>query len=187
VAGRAEAAAGIARSLVLYGALADAVRRESAEAVAYWWGVTAQTVTAWRKALGVGQYNEGTRRLKSEVHAPLLDAAREASLPTLGSPERRAKIAASMKGKPRPPHVVEAVRQAHAGNKASAETRARMSQAQRARGTRPPKAGRPWTAEEDECVRELPPAEAAARTGRTPKAVHDRRRKLGLTLSVSQG
>src|SRR5262245_48485961 len=42
------------RSIVLYDALADAVRRESGQAVAYWWGVTSQTVTVWRKALGVG-------------------------------------------------------------------------------------------------------------------------------------
>jgi hypothetical protein len=49
-----------ARSIVLCGALVDAVRRESAQAVAYWWGVTAQTVTHWRRALGVGVVNEGT-------------------------------------------------------------------------------------------------------------------------------
>lgn len=41
------------RALILYRDLARAVRRESASAVAYWWGVTAQTVTRWRKALGV--------------------------------------------------------------------------------------------------------------------------------------
>src|SRR5262245_60436040 len=38
-------------SLILYGDLADAVRRESALAVAHWWGVTSQTVWVWRKAL----------------------------------------------------------------------------------------------------------------------------------------
>jgi hypothetical protein len=36
-------------ALVLCGALADAVRRESAVAVMYWGGVTSQTVTVWRK------------------------------------------------------------------------------------------------------------------------------------------
>src|SRR5262245_34697134 len=39
---------GRGRALVLYAGLAEAVRRESAEAVGYYWGVTAQTVTAWR-------------------------------------------------------------------------------------------------------------------------------------------
>src|SRR4051794_10265976 len=51
------------RFLVLYGALLEAVRRESVLAVAHHWGVTAQTVTAWRKALGVAEMNEGTRLL----------------------------------------------------------------------------------------------------------------------------
>jgi hypothetical protein len=55
-----------------------------------------------------------------------------------------------------------------------------MSEAQRRRGTRPPKAGRPWTEAEDEAVRTLRPAEAARRTGRTLGAVYDRRRDLGL-------
>jgi hypothetical protein len=53
-------------ALVIYRGLARAVRRESAQAVAYWWGVTGQTVTAWRKALGVDPTTEGTRRLRSQ-------------------------------------------------------------------------------------------------------------------------
>ena len=43
------------RGLIIYGALARAVRRESNLAVCYWWGVTPQTVSKWRKALGVSQ------------------------------------------------------------------------------------------------------------------------------------
>ena len=60
---------GRARPLVLFGDLVEAIRREPAQAVAYHWGVTAQTVTAWRKALDVGQYTEGTSKLKSEGRA----------------------------------------------------------------------------------------------------------------------
>jgi hypothetical protein len=66
------------------------------------------------------------------------------------------------------------------GGGASTEARRKMSAAQRRRGTRPPKAGRPWTAEEDALVRALPAKEVAARTGRTLGAVHDRRRILGM-------
>ncbi len=50
---------GRGRGLVVCGGLAAAVRREAVAAVAYWWGVTAQTVTRWRGALGVGPYTEG--------------------------------------------------------------------------------------------------------------------------------
>jgi hypothetical protein len=35
--------------------------------VTYFWGVKANTVWTWRKALGVGQYNDGTTALKIEV------------------------------------------------------------------------------------------------------------------------
>jgi hypothetical protein len=51
---------GRGRTLVISAGLAAAVRRESAAAVCHYWGVTPQTVTKWRKALGVGQYTEGT-------------------------------------------------------------------------------------------------------------------------------
>jgi hypothetical protein len=59
---------GRARSLVVCGGLAKAVRRESGLAVCHWWGVTPQTVTKWRKALGVGRVTAGTRRVFQEQH-----------------------------------------------------------------------------------------------------------------------
>ena len=46
---------------ILTGDLARAVRVESAAAVASWWGVSRATVGRWRRALGVGRMNEGTR------------------------------------------------------------------------------------------------------------------------------
>jgi hypothetical protein len=69
---------------------------------------------------------------------------------------------------------------AHRGIRHSEETRRKMSEAHRRRGTRPPKAGRPWTDEEDDLVRTLPAKEVAGRTGRTLRAVYDRRRGLGM-------
>jgi len=39
----------------------------------------------------------------------------------------------------------------------------------------------PWTVEEDRLVRTLPPAQAAARTGRTMDAIYKRRHDLGRT------
>src|SRR5262245_43424239 len=44
--------------LVLFGALVQAVRRESNQALAYWFGVNPNTVTVWRKALGVQRTTE---------------------------------------------------------------------------------------------------------------------------------
>ncbi|HEX5272701.1 MAG TPA: hypothetical protein VFW33_19525 [Gemmataceae bacterium] len=48
---------------ILTGALVEAVRTESAGAVAHWWGVSRATVQRWRKTLGVGRMTEGTRRI----------------------------------------------------------------------------------------------------------------------------
>lgn len=133
-----------ARSLVVFKGLALAVRRESNQAVANWFGVTPQTVSKWRKALDVRTTNDGTLRLRREhAQTPELIAARAKGAAKNGDPARRAKIAASRRGKPRPPHVIEILRVVNWGKKASAETRAKMSASHRRRGTRPPKAGKP--------------------------------------------
>jgi len=83
-------------------------------------------------------------------------------------------------GKPRPAHVTEALAETHRGKRLSAEHRRKLSAAQRRRGARPPKAGRPWTVQEDELVRTLPGTEAAEKTGRPRRSVWDRRRQLRL-------
>lgn len=54
------------RALIVYADLARALRRESAQAVAYWWGVTGQTVSRWRKALDVVRPTDGERQLRAE-------------------------------------------------------------------------------------------------------------------------
>ena len=50
-------------SLLVDEELARAIRNESAAAVGHWWGVSVGVVWRWRKALGVGPENEGSRRL----------------------------------------------------------------------------------------------------------------------------
>src|SRR4051794_1463330 len=54
-----EMPSGRKRGIVLYGDLVEALKRESAQAVAHWWGVRVETVTAWRRALGIGIMTEG--------------------------------------------------------------------------------------------------------------------------------
>jgi hypothetical protein len=54
-----------------------------------------------------------------------------------------------------------------------------MSRTHRKRGTLVP-GTIPWTAEEDELVKTLPPEEATKRTGRSLKAVYKRRHRLGM-------
>lgn len=168
------------RGLVVYGALAKAVRRESNQAVAHWWGVTGQTVTVWRKALGVGS-TTGTQRLRSRYgHSLAARRGLRRAQAKARDPVRRAKIAAARRGKPRPRHVVEAVIAAHLGSRHTKVARRKMSLAHKSRGTWPPAAGRPWTAEEDGLIRTLSGKEVARRTGRTLNAVYMRRISLGL-------
>lgn len=50
-------------SLIMCGSLVRAVEQESETAVAHHWGVSIQTVWAWRKSLGVGPHTIGTRLL----------------------------------------------------------------------------------------------------------------------------
>lgn len=115
---------GRAKSLVVYGGLADAVRKESNQAVCHWWGITPQTVTKWRKALDVEPLNAGSRELfvRYGREERTLDA-----LPLSRSPESRRKIAEARRGKPRPKSVIIAMRRAARGRVASDETRRKMN------------------------------------------------------------
>jgi len=172
---------GRARSRVVYQGLARAVRNESNQAMCRAWGVTPQTVSKWRKALGVPQENDGTRRLHSlNALSSEFEAIRKKAWSKARDPERRAKIATAKRSVPRPPGLVEKLRLFNFGRKLSAETRFKMSETHRKRGSRPPKAGRPWTLDEDSLLTQLPPKIVAERTGRTLRAVYSRRIELGL-------
>ncbi len=172
---------GPGKSPVLYGALANAVRREAKQAVAHWFGVSLWRVQEWRKALEVPHVNKGTSRLKAAIVSdPKYDAIRAKAYAKAGDPQRREKIAASKRGKPRPRHVIDAMANARSGSVHSAETRARMSAAHKALGTAPPGTRR-WSADDDNAVRTLSPADAAKITGRTLTAVFVRRGRLKLS------
>ena len=108
------------------------------------------------------------------------EAATRKRMPALKSPERAAKISASKLGKRRPASVGEKIRKARLGTKATAETRERMSEAHRQRGTRPPAAGVPWTADEEALLGTMRDSDVAERTGRTLTAVRARRYALGV-------
>ncbi len=155
--------------------------------MAHWWGVDVQTVWRWRKALGVSATTPGTSRLRSDyTKEPWAIEAQTAMNAKAGDPERREKVAAAKRGKPRPRHVVEAMRQARIGTHPSDEARRRMSEAHRVRGTRPPAAGRPWEPEEDALLGTMPDEEVAQRSAgvktraatQTPRSRDDTRARL---------
>jgi hypothetical protein len=125
---------GGARSPVVYKGLAKAVRKESGIAVCHWWSITGQTVTKWRKALGVGPVTEGTHRLKSEQGVEHVETGGlDAAWAKARDPERCRKIAESKRGKPKPRHVIEAMRKGRTGKPHDEAARAKMREAARRR------------------------------------------------------
>lgn len=107
--------------LFLFGQLVEAVRRESNQAVAYWFGVTPKIVSKWRKALKVEATNVGTGRLRREYgKADWFAAARAKARTKARDPERLRNLSIAFKGKPRPAHVIESMRKGRTGKAQSA-------------------------------------------------------------------
>jgi hypothetical protein len=89
-------------AIIVYGDLARAVRRESEQAVAHWWGVKPQTVWTWRKALGVGATTTGTSRLRiAYTKEPWALEVRAAMHAMVGDSERRRCSTSGMLPHPR--------------------------------------------------------------------------------------
>jgi hypothetical protein len=170
---------GRGRSLVVYKGLAMAIRRESNQAVCHWWGLTPQTVSKWRKLLSVPRATPGTSRLHRTYATsdPAIIEGRRKAHAKARDPERCRKISEARRGKPRPPHVREAMLKASLGRRHSEESRRKMSEAHRRRGTLVP-GTIPWTRKEDALVRTLPAEEVAKKPGRSLSGVYARRRRL---------
>ncbi len=144
------------RSLILCGDLARAVRDESVAAVAAHWGVAPETVWRWRRALGVSQYTRGTRQLLRDTIPEKVDLARLAEARAASrTPEARAKMSATRKGRRLPAAFLAGARAA-ARRPKSESFRAKLSErlkrewASGARRPHPP--GRPWKAGGDSAV-----------------------------------
>jgi len=168
-------------SLILCGDLVRAVRTESSEAVAHWWGVGVTKVWMWRKALGVGRVTDGTRKLLQErTGVPPEAAARGRA--AAAAPDVIARMAESKRGKPAAPQTKEALLRAAKRKKPSGfGVRANAAMLGRAlpdlhRGE--------WSSEEDDRLRELfrrrPVADIALLLGRTQGAVNGRATVLAL-------
>lgn len=157
--------------------LAKALRLESATAICHHWQVTPQTVTRWRNQLGIGPNTAGSRELRRDHGKRNFPKVKPKLRSKAHDPERAAKIAATKRGKPRPPEVIEAMREAKVGRKLSAKHRRKLSEAQRRRHADHPRPDR-WTSDEDGIIRTCSTDEAVRRTGRSLKAVQLRRHRL---------
>lgn len=91
-------------SPILCDDLIRAVMMESSAAVQHHWRVGATTVWKWRQALIVGRITPGTRdRLRTETGVP--DDAAARGREAAKSPEARAKLEESKRGKPAHPNT----------------------------------------------------------------------------------
>jgi hypothetical protein len=173
-------ARGGAKSLVVRGDLVRAIRRESVYAVCHWFGVNDQTVTKWRKALGVPQLNFGTRQLwKANAAAGYFWPGVKAAKATSSDPVRRARHAAARRGKRQSAQSIEKTRQANLGRKHSAATRRKLVEAwKRRRSAKRKPVGGYWKPWEDALVGSASISAAMHWTGRTRSAVQWRRRVL---------
>jgi DNA-binding XRE family transcriptional regulator len=179
-------AKGMGRPLILCGDLVRAVKCESSVAVAHHWGVCIGTVQVWRRVLKVPRENEGSRRLWGRIAIARTDDRLERARVNSKKPAALAKASAKLKGRVIPPHVIEAVRKA-AKRPRSAAWKKKMSAYWRQRGHPP---GHPdaklWTPAEDYLLGTAPDVEIARRINRLPRAVYDRRVKLGIPAYFAQ-
>lgn len=152
--------------------LARALATESNQAIAYWWGVNAHTVSVWRKALGIPRATPGTSRLHrdsfAEINTPAIQRLRaERCYTPEAIAKRAAKWSAAHRGRPFFDQT---------GRRATEKQR--RAQSERLKGKPTPMNDRPWTAAEVGLLNKLPTAEVARRTGRTVQAVYLKRWKL---------
>jgi hypothetical protein len=97
--------------LVVYGGLAEAVRREANQAVAFWWGVTQNTVSLWRQALDVKSENQGTHSVRRGYGAEEWFAGvRAKGRAARWTEERRAELSAQFKGRKYSPAALANIR-----------------------------------------------------------------------------
>jgi hypothetical protein len=152
-----------------------AINVESNQAVAHWWGVSAATVSNWRRALNVPRANAGTHRLAREHFAEICTPAmREKLRASTQRPERNAKMSAAKRGRPVPPHVTAMLRRLRLGVPNSPEARRKMSASQLRRWAH-------WTPETEALLGTMPDREVAARLGCGCRAVWARRARLGVS------
>lgn len=70
------AGGGSRRQLIVFGDLEKAIRTESVQAVAYWWGISRWWVERARRCLEVPRMNEGTTQLWRDLAKTRLASAR---------------------------------------------------------------------------------------------------------------
>jgi hypothetical protein len=166
--------------LVLSGDLIQAVRTESAGAIAHHWGVSRETVRLWRRLLGVERMTLGTTGVWQELlPSRITNKDAQRGRRKSRSEKSRAKMIESKTGKPMHSKTRKALLRAVQKPKSEAH-RAAMSRAHKTRGTVPPGGGRTWTTAEDKRLGTATDAVIAEKLNRSTIAIKRRRQHLGI-------
>ena len=192
-------------SLLVEEELARAVCHESAAAICYWWGTCKGAVGRWRKTLEVTRTNsEGSQRLIHVAAELGAEAMSERGLTPEEREQRRERALQKnlsqylQKGYHGPWWKTEDI--ALLGTMDDAEVARRTGRTLEAVRSKRERLGIPnpadsawsgppprWTPEEDQLALTLSIREAAKRTGRTERAVGNRRHKLASSSSEVLG
>jgi len=179
---------GLKASPIVCGDLIRAVRVESEIAVAYHWGVGANTVWTWRRALEVPRMTSGTRRLVIDNAAETLTPeVRAMADEAKHSPGFRAKRRAMMTGRPVHPKTAAGLLEAARRPKSEQWKRA-LSQRMRKLWEEPEEHGLPpchhWTEQEIAMIGTGTDAAIARALGLPRYAVIHKRYQLGIPSFV---
>lgn len=185
-------------SLILCRDLVRAVRKESAQAVAWHWGVTLVTVFKWRKALNVPPITAGTRRVQEQWRTAVQKHRRH---PESVAPRgvRVSKRYPRRRENPPTPETIRSLverglfekawtrkEEALLGTMSDEAAAQRIKRSITAVKVRRNLLGipiwklarQPWTAVQDKLLGTVSDGELARRCGRTEEAVRMRREKL---------
>lgn len=164
---------------ILCGDLVEAIRTESAQAVAYWWGVHPHTVTKWRRALAVERNTPGSRKLHQKLFDKRIpDEAKKRGLEALHTPKVKAKAASQKKKQPVSQNSLKALEKSRHKPKSNAwkAKHAERMRKEWAEGKRHhPQA---WTNHEIDLLGTDTDEVVSAMIGRTVDAVAVKRRQL---------
>ena len=165
---------------ILCGDLVKAIRCESKLAVMRYFGLSKEIVRRFRRALNVPAQTDGTRQLQGRVATNRKDDRLSRARRNSKKPAALAKLAAKLKGRVIPSHIIQAVREA-AQRPRSLSWKKKMAEYWRKRGHPP---GHPesrfWTAAEDAILGTAPDAQVAKRIKRSVSAIYNRRGRVGI-------
>lgn len=174
-----QAGRGSGTGLIVCGDLVRAVQMESVSAVAHHWGICADTVSNWRRVLGVPRMNRGSKAVFQELFAGRL-SDEQLARGRIRSKSKKSidKMSMSKRGRPMHRNTRKALTAAVTRPKTRSHRHA-ISEAMKAADIIPPNCVR-WTEAEIRLLGTEPDAVVAMQLGKSVDAVRKQRKRLNI-------